>query len=80
MQVLLEEISPLKLWQIRVAIGDMISKKGLKYKRSLVNYETPKWELNKLPDIGYVRIAPKVKSLSPDCDSFKPTVIKKFRR
>jgi len=43
-----------------------------KNKRSLVDRETPPWNIKKMPDIGYVRVAPEVESYKPDCDTFKP--------
>jgi len=60
------------LWTSRYRIGKMLSEKGPKYKRSFVDWETPRWNIKKLPDIGYVQVAPEVESYKPDCDTFKP--------
>ena len=67
-----ERDDPVELWEIRYRIGKMLSERAPKYKRSLVGREMPKWDVNRLPDIGYVRPAPEVESYKPDCDTFRP--------
>jgi len=60
------------IWRIRTTIGEMLSRAAPKYKRSLVDWKTPERHPDRLPDIGYVRTAPKVESYRPDCDDFRP--------
>ena len=66
------KVDPIKLWEIRYRVGKMLSDKAPAYRRSLVDWESPKWDANKLPEIGYVRVSPKVRRYMPDCDSFRP--------
>jgi len=67
-----EDVNTTDLWKLRCRVGTMLSKKAPKYKRSLVDWETPSWDIKKLPDIGYVRVSPKVERYKPDCDTFRP--------
>jgi hypothetical protein len=67
-------ISPMDLWKIRYRIGEFLSEKSPPYRRALVKREQPKWDPKRLPDIGYVSVAPRVDSYRPDCDSFRPSV------
>jgi len=67
-----DKVDSMVLWKIRYCIGKMVSDKAPAYKRALVDWETPLWDPKKLPDIGYVPVAPKVQSYMPDCISFSP--------
>ena len=60
------------VWKTRCKIGEMLSKKAPPYKRALVEWDTPKTDMKKLPKIGHATVAPKIKSARPDCDNFKP--------
>jgi hypothetical protein len=60
------------LWKMRFKIGKMISEKAPAYERALVDWETPLWDPTKLPDVGYVPIAPKVDRYKPAYNYFKP--------
>lgn len=62
----------LKLWEIRYTLGSFLSEKAPEYKRFLVDFNTNNRHMKKLPDIGYVNIAPQVESLKPDAVSFSP--------
>ena len=66
-----DKISPLALWKIRYRLGEMLSKAAPEYRRSLVSWQQPEWNIDRLPDIGHVRVAPQIESYKPDCDSFK---------
>lgn len=64
--------NPMALWQVRYRVGKTVSEKAPPYKRALVEWQTPEWNLARLPDIGYVPVAPQVQRYKPDCDSFGP--------
>jgi len=66
------DVTPLDIWKLKMSIGEMLSKKAPPYKRSLVDWKTPVWAPDRLPDIGYVSPAPEVDSAKPDCEDFKP--------
>lgn len=67
-------ISPMDLWKLRYQVGKFLSEKAPAYRRALIKRGQSKWHPRTLPDIGYVRVAPKVNSLRPDCDNFKPFI------
>jgi hypothetical protein len=67
-----DKIDATKLWEIRYRVGKMISDKSPRYKRALVNWETPQRDITKLPEIGYVPVAPHVDCYKPDCDNSRP--------
>jgi hypothetical protein len=69
-------VLPEKLWEFRFRIGNAISAKSPEYRRRLLNLESPKWEPDKLPRIGYVNVAPKVDSYKPACNDFRPMKLK----
>ena len=66
----LDKLDPSDLWELRYRVGKMISDNSPKYKRALVDWRTPAFGVKNLPDIGYVRVAPQVQSLKPDCGDF----------
>jgi hypothetical protein len=66
------DVTSIDLWKLRYRIGEFLSKKPPPYRRALVEWKQPKWNLETLPDIGYVVPAPQVESYRPDCDSFRP--------
>ena len=61
-----DKVDPTSLWQMRCRVGKMVSAKKPEYKRALVNHASPAIDLAKLPDIGYVKVAPKVEPAKPD--------------
>lgn len=67
-----DKIDTTILWEIRHRVGEMLSSKAPGYKRSLVDWETPAWDVKQLPDIGYARVSPEVQRFKPDCDTFGP--------
>ena len=67
-----QRIDLIDLQRLRYLLGEMISEKAPSYKRSLVNFESPKFDPESLPDIGYVAPAPIVDSLKPECGGFRP--------
>jgi len=67
-----KKVNPMKLWEIRYRVGKMLSDKAPAYRRSLVEWESPKWDERRLPDIGYVHVSPEIERYKPDCDTFKP--------
>ena len=66
----LDNLDPMVLWELRYRVGKMISEKGLEYKRALIDWKTPVFDMKNLPDIGYVPISPQVQSYKPECDDF----------
>ncbi len=67
-----QRIDLIDLQRLRYLLGEMISEKAPSYKRSLVNFKSPKFDPESLPDIGYVAPAPIVYSLKPECGGFRP--------
>jgi hypothetical protein len=61
-----DKVDPTSLWQMRYRVGKMVSAKKPEYKRALVDHKSPPIDLSKLPDIGYVKVAPKVEPAKPD--------------
>jgi hypothetical protein len=61
-----DKVDPTSLWQMRYRVGKMVSAKKPEYKRAIVNHASPAIDLSKLPDIGYVKVAPKVEPAKPD--------------
>lgn len=66
------EVTPKDISKMRMCLGEMLDKAAPPYQRSLVDWKTPEWDPERLPDIGYVSPAPHVKSVKPDCDDFRP--------
>jgi len=54
------------LWQLRVSVAEMVSARKPAYQRVLRPMPTPRTDMNRLPDLGYVTVAPKVPSSAPD--------------
>jgi hypothetical protein len=61
-----ERVDPTSLWQTRYRVGKMVSAKKPEYKRAIVTHPSPAIDLSKLPDIGYVKVAPKVEPAKPE--------------
>jgi len=61
-----DNVDPTSLWQMRYRVGKMVSAKKPEYKRALVEHTSPPIDLSKLPDIGYVKVAPKVEPAKPE--------------
>ncbi|HOW71098.1 MAG TPA: DUF4091 domain-containing protein [Phycisphaerae bacterium] len=61
-----DKVNPTSLWQMRYRVGKMVSAKKPEYKRALVNHASPAIDLSKLPDIGHVKVAPKVEPARPE--------------
>ena len=51
-------VYPDDLWKIRYRVGNMISEKAPPYRRAIVEWKQPEWDADRLPDIGYVPVAP----------------------
>ncbi|MCF6246265.1 MAG: DUF4091 domain-containing protein [Desulfobacula sp.] len=58
------------IWDMKNRLGKMISHKTPEYRRSWVNWENPEWNIEKLPDLGYVKPAPLIESAKPSCKDF----------
>ena len=61
-----DNVDATSLWKMRYAVGKMISAKKPAYKRALVEHPSPQLDMGNLPDIGYVKVAPKVEPARPD--------------
>jgi len=59
---------PTGLWTLRYRVGRMLSAKKPPYKRVVRPMPSPPRDMSILPDIGYVRVAPKVPSSKPEMD------------
>ena len=57
---------PTGLWTLRYRVGKMVSAKKPAYKRVVREMPSPPRDMTVLPDIGYVRVAPKVPSAKPE--------------
>ena len=66
----LDTVTISDLWEIRNRIGEYLSRLAPPYKYSLTDAKPIEWNINELPDIGYVEVAPAVKPYKPDCDGF----------
>ena len=60
-----DKADPTALWTLRVSVAAMVSAKKPAYKRVVRPMETIPYDMKNLPDIGYVRTAPKVESAKP---------------
>ena len=67
-----DKVNSMVLWKIRYCIGKMLSDKAPAYRRALVDFDTTKQDMRRLPDIGYAPVAPRVGRCKPECDSFSP--------
>ncbi len=61
-----DKIDPTSLWQMRCRVAKMVSAKKPEYKRVVKPIPSPAIDLSNLPDIGYVKVAPKVEPVKPD--------------
>jgi len=61
-----EKADPAALWALRCAAGKMVSAKRPPYRRCIRPMPSPPRDMGRLPDIGYVRVAPKLPSSKPD--------------
>ena len=64
-------LDTMDLWELRYCVGKMISEKGPEYKRALIDWKTPVFDMKNLPDIGYVPVSPQVQRYKPVCDDFR---------
>jgi hypothetical protein len=55
-----EKADPTTLWMLRYRVGQMVSAKHPAYQRCIKPVITPDSGVDHLPDIGYVRVGPKV--------------------
>lgn len=60
-----DKADPTALWLLRYRVGQMVSAKHPAYKRCVKPVITPDSGVNHLPDIGYVRVGPKVAPARP---------------
>lgn len=61
-----DRADPAGLWTLRSSVGKMLSARKPPYKRVVRPLPTPPRDMTVLPDIGYVRVAPKVPSSKPE--------------
>ena len=66
--IVFAKADPVSLWRLRTSVAQMVSARKPAYKRCLRPMPSPKRDLGHLPDIGYVRVAPKVPAVGPDMD------------
>ena len=57
---------PVGLWNLRCRVGKMVSAKKPAYQRCVRPMPSPKVDLERLPDLGYVTVAPKVAPVTPE--------------
>ncbi|HTL53352.1 MAG TPA: hypothetical protein VL860_12320, partial [Planctomycetota bacterium] len=62
--------SPAALWNLKVRAGKMLDAKHPAFKKALVDWSIPATDMKKLPNIGYVPVAPDVPSYKPAADTF----------
>lgn len=67
-----QENDTVKLWALRYQVGKAVSELGPAYKRALVKWRAPEWDIARLPDLGYVSVAPQVSGDKPRVDHFSP--------
>ena len=61
-----DKAEAISLWQLRVSVAESVSAKKPAYQRVLQPMPTPQTDMNRLPGLGYVTVAPKVPSSAPD--------------
>jgi len=61
-----DRVDATSLWKMRCAVGKMISAKKPAYRRVVRELASPVLDMNDLPDIGHVTVAPKVDPARPD--------------
>jgi hypothetical protein len=60
------------IWNMKNRLGKMVSEKAPDYRTSWVDWKKPEWNVQNLPDLGYVKPAPVIESAKPDCRDFTP--------
>ncbi len=60
-----DKVDPTALWMLRYRAGNMLSAKHPPYKASIRPQIVPATGVDRLPDIGYVRVGPKVAPARP---------------
>jgi len=60
--------SPTAMWQLRTSVGKLVSAKSPPYRRCIRPMPSPPAGASRLPDVGYVRIAPKLPPSRPEMD------------
>ena len=63
-----DKASPAALWRMRTSVGAMVSAKSPPYRRCVRRLPSPPRDMSRLPDIGYVRTAPKLPASRPEMD------------
>ncbi len=61
-----DKADPIALWTLRHRLGSMLNAKKPPYQRCIQPVPTPQTGPDRLPDIGYVRVAPKVEPARPE--------------
>ena len=61
-----EKADPTALWALRYRVGEMVSAKKPEYQRCVKPIPQPQIDVRRLPDIGMVKVAPKVEPARPD--------------
>jgi len=60
--------SPTALWRLRTSVAAMVSAKRPPYRRCVRPMPSPETDMSRLPDVGYVRAAPKLPPSAPEMD------------
>ena len=61
-----DRADPVALWALRTGAGRMVSAKRPPYRRCVRPMPSPPRDMARLPDIGYVRVAPKLPASRPE--------------
>ena len=61
-----KKADPTALWLLRTSVGEMLSAKHPPYKRCILPLTTPPSDMSRLPNIGYVEVAPQVPPARPE--------------
>jgi hypothetical protein len=60
-----DQAAPQALWEMRTRVAAMLDARKPTYRRVVRHLPTPKTDMTRLPDIGYVTVAPPVPSTGP---------------
>ena len=63
-----DQASPAGLWKLRTAVAQMVAAKKPTYQRCVRAMPTPPPGAGRLPEIGYVRVAPPVPASKPQVE------------
>jgi hypothetical protein len=63
-RILGSKIDVADLWKLRYSVGKTLSRKAQPYKRTIADWDMPRGNMKKLPDIGYAESAPEVETFT----------------